>query len=88
MPWCSQFNKHRLDVGRSLFDAVLVRDVLTRAATFCEGAQTSSGGWHYTADAGDAAESAVTMIVLQGVREARNAGIPVARAVLTKATPI
>jgi hypothetical protein len=61
--------------------------VLTRAVEFCGNAQTSMGGWGYVsaAESGDWDEGSVTVTQLQALRAARNAGIPVPKAVIDKA---
>jgi hypothetical protein len=61
--------------------------ILTKAVEFCGNAQTSMGGWGYVsaADNGNWDEGSVTVTQLQGLRAARNAGIPVPKAVIDKA---
>jgi hypothetical protein len=61
--------------------------VLTKAVEFCGKAQASTGGWGYTsaAENGDWDEGSVTVTQLQGLRAARNAGIPVPTSVIDKA---
>ena len=61
--------------------------ILTRAVEFCGNAQTSMGGWGYVAAAenGDWDEGSVTITQLQALRAARNAGIPVPKAVIDRA---
>jgi hypothetical protein len=53
--------------------------LLTQAVEFCRQAQTKHGGWGYTcsADGSGFDESVATVVVLQGLRAARNAGIKV-----------
>lgn len=60
---------------------------LTRAVEFTGKAQTSAGGWGYVsaAENGDWDEGSVTVTQLQGLRAARNAGIPVPKSVIDKA---
>jgi len=64
-----------------------LEDVLTRAVDFCGKAQNSKGGWGYVsaADGNDFAEGSVTVTQMQGLRAARNAGIPVPKSVIDKA---
>jgi hypothetical protein len=61
--------------------------LLARAVEFCGRAQTSMGGWGYVsaADNGDWDEGSVTVTQLQGLRAARNAGIPVPKSIIDKA---
>jgi Prenyltransferase and squalene oxidase repeat len=61
--------------------------ILTRAVEFCGKAQTSMGGWGYVsaAENGDWDEGSVTVTQLQGLRAARNAGIPVPKSIIDKA---
>src|SRR5262249_1105046 len=58
-----------------------LHDLLTRAVAFTARAQTKRGGWGYlTAEEGKQFdEAAPTLVQLQGLRAARNAGIAVAR---------
>jgi len=53
--------------------------VLARAVAFTADAQSSRGGWGYirAADGGDLDEGASTVVQLQGLRAARNAGVAV-----------
>jgi len=64
-----------------------LRDILTRAVKYCGDAQSSRGGWYYTskAEGGDNDEGSVTITQVQALRAARNAGIPVPKAVIKKA---
>jgi hypothetical protein len=59
-------------------------DILTRAVKYTVNAQSSRGGWYYTskADGGDNDEGSVTITQVQALRAARNAGIPVPKAVI------
>lgn len=61
--------------------------ILTKAVTYCANAQSSRGGWYYTskAEGGDKDEGSVTITQVQGLRAARNAGIPVPKAIIKKA---
>jgi Prenyltransferase and squalene oxidase repeat len=61
--------------------------LLTKAVEFSANAQTSMGGWGYVsaADNGDWDEGSVTVTQLQGLRAARNAGIPVPKSDIDKA---
>ncbi|MCI0640662.1 MAG: hypothetical protein L0Y72_20090 [Gemmataceae bacterium] len=65
-----------------------IQDRLQRGVKFIEAAQTAQGGWYYVSsvDMGDrdASEGVVTVFVLAGLREARNAGIAVKRETLKK----
>ena len=56
-----------------------VKLALNRAVKFCADAQSTKGGWLETsrADGHDQCDPAVTVILLDGLREARNAGIAV-----------
>ncbi len=62
-------------------------DVLTRAATFCGLSQTNPGGWGYVSSKDGAGfdEGSTTVTQVQGMRAARNAGIPVPAEVIEKA---
>lgn len=62
-------------------------DVLTRAVQFSAAAQSSRGGWFYTsrAEGHDEDEGAITVVHLNALRDARNAGILVPRALIQKA---
>jgi Prenyltransferase and squalene oxidase repeat len=61
--------------------------ILTKAVEFAGNAQTSKGGWGYVsaAENGDWDEGSVTVTQLQGLRAARNAGIPVPKSIIDKA---
>ncbi|MCI0381268.1 MAG: hypothetical protein L0215_27095 [Gemmataceae bacterium] len=64
-----------------------LQDALERGVKFAVEAQSSAGGWFYSSkiDAGDKQdEGVVTVFVLAGLREARNAGIAVKRETLKK----
>lgn len=62
-------------------------DVLTRAVQFSAAAQSSRGGWFYTsrAEGHDEDEGAITVVQLNALRDARNAGIIVPRNLTQKA---
>ncbi len=62
-------------------------DVLTRAAIFCGQAQTNPGGWGYVSarDGAGFDEGSTTITQVQGLRAARNAGIPVPSEIVEKA---
>jgi hypothetical protein len=62
--------------------------VLAKAVAFAASAQTSRGGWGYVtaAEGNDFHEGHATVLVLQGLRAARSAGIAVPKAVLDGAT--
>ncbi len=73
-----------------------LEDILTRAVEFIGKAQTDRqgqktgkkvGGWGYVSaqDGGGFDEGSVTVTQLQGLRAARNAGIPVAKEIIEKA---
>ena len=64
-----------------------LEDILTRGVLFSGKAQTSRGGWGYVsaADGGGFDEGSVTITQLQGLRAARNAGIPVPVAIINNA---
>lgn len=64
-----------------------LKDILTRACRYCGDAQSSRGGWFYTSkmEGGDNDEGSVTITQVQGLRAARNAGIPVPKDVIKKA---
>jgi hypothetical protein len=61
-----------------------LRDIIGRAVKYSINSQSSRGGWYYTsrAEGGDNDEGSVTITQIQGLRAARNAGIPVPRAVV------
>lgn len=61
-----------------------LKDILTRAAKYCGDAQSTHGGWFYTskAEGGDNDEGSVTITQMQGLRAAKNAGIPVAKSIV------
>jgi len=64
-----------------------LKDLLTRAVKYTINAQSSRGGWYYTAKGDnnpDRDEGSVTITQVQALRAARNAGIPVPKAVITK----
>lgn len=66
-----------------------LEDVLTRAVTFTGRSQSSTGGWNYIsgADTGNDAghEGSVTIVQVQSLRAARNAGIVVPKEIIDKA---
>jgi hypothetical protein len=64
-----------------------LKDILTRAVKYSGNAQSSRGGWFYTsrAEGGDNDEGSVTITQVQALRAARNAGIPVPKAIIKKA---
>jgi hypothetical protein len=66
-----------------------LEDVLTRAVQFTAKSQSSTGGWNYVSgvDSGSDAghEGSVTIVQVQSLRAARNAGIAVPTEVITKA---
>jgi hypothetical protein len=66
-----------------------LEDILTRAVQFTARSQSSVGGWNYVsgADSGSDAghEGSVTIIQVQSLRAARNAGIVVPKEVIDKA---
>jgi hypothetical protein len=61
-----------------------LKDILTRAVKYTINAQSTRGGWYYTskADGHDQDEGSVTITQVQALRAARNAGIPVPKAVI------
>src|SRR5262249_6683861 len=63
-----------------------LRDILTRAVKYVGDAQSTQGGWYYPSKAGggDADEGSVTITQMQALRAARNAGIPVPKAIVKK----
>jgi len=63
-----------------------LKDILTRAVTYVGNAQSSRGGFYYTsaAEGGDNDEGSVTITQVQALRAARNAGIPVPKAIIKK----
>jgi len=66
-----------------------LEDVLTRAVQFTGKSQSSTGGWNYVsgADTGNDAghEGSVTIVQVQSLRAARNAGIVVPLTIIKKA---
>jgi hypothetical protein len=64
-----------------------LEDVLTRAVDYAVKGQTSRGGWGYlpVAEGGDFDEAAATVVQLQALLAARNAGIVVPRAAVERA---
>jgi hypothetical protein len=64
-----------------------LKEILTRAVKYTINAQSSRGGWYYTAKGDnnpDRDEGSVTITQVQALRAARNAGIPVPKAVVSK----
>jgi len=67
---------------------VELKRILTDAVKYTINAQSSKGGWYYTAKGDnnpDQDEGSVTITQVQALRAARNAGIPVPRDVIVKA---
>jgi len=66
---------------------VRLKDLLTRAVKYTANAQSTRGGWYYVSrtEGGNNDEGSVTITQVQGLRAARNAGIPVPRDVIKKA---
>lgn len=64
-----------------------LKDILTRAVKYIGAAQSTQGGWFYTSkvDGHDQDEGSVTITQVQALRAARNAGIPVPKAIIKKA---
>lgn len=62
-------------------------EVLTRGAVFCGLSQTKAGGWGYVSskDGSGFDEGSTTVTQVQGMRAARNAGIPVPTEIVDKA---
>ncbi|MEZ6139377.1 MAG: prenyltransferase/squalene oxidase repeat-containing protein [Zavarzinella sp.] len=60
--------------------------LLTKAVKFCGDSQTDKGGWGYVSasEGGNFDEGSVTITQLQGLRAARNAGIPVPKSIIDK----
>lgn len=65
-----------------------LKEVITRAVTYCGSAQSSHGGWYYTAKGDppgmDNDEGSVTVTQMQGLRACRDAGIPVPKEIMEK----
>jgi hypothetical protein len=63
-----------------------IRDVLNRAVQYSVKAQSTRGGWYYISavEGHDLDEGSVTVVQMQGLRAARNAGIATPRATLDK----
>lgn len=63
-----------------------LRDILTRAVTYCGSAQSTQGGWFYTSktEGHDSDEGSVTVTQMQGIRACRDAGIPVPKEITKK----
>ena len=63
-----------------------LKDILTRACKYIGDAQSTQGGWFYTSakDGHDQDEGSVTITQMQALRAARNAGIPVKKAIVQK----
>jgi hypothetical protein len=65
-----------------------LEDILTRAVRFTGNAQSSTGGWNYISErdtGGDGHEGSVTIVQVQSLRAARNAGIVVPKEIIDKA---
>jgi len=65
-----------------------LKDILTRAVKYIHNAQSTQGGWYYTAKGDnnpDQDEGSVTITQLQALRACRNAGIPVPKETINKA---
>jgi hypothetical protein len=64
-----------------------LRRVLTNAVVFSARAQTSRGGWGYVSakDGNDFDEGSTCITQVQGLRAARNAGIPVPKEIIDRA---
>src|SRR5262245_2498301 len=66
-----------------------LKDILTRAVKYTANAQSTQGGWYYTAKGdppgSDNDEGSVTITQVQALRAARNAGIPVPKDTIKKA---
>jgi hypothetical protein len=65
-----------------------LKDILTRAVVYCGSAQSTQGGWFYTAKGdppgSDNDEGSVTVTQMQGLRACRDAGIPVPKEIMKK----
>ncbi len=64
-----------------------LKDILTRAAKYIEKAQSTQGGWYYTARGDmnpDNDEGSVTVTQMQALRACKNAGIPVSKICMEK----
>ncbi|MBM3993655.1 MAG: terpene cyclase/mutase family protein [Planctomycetes bacterium] len=65
-----------------------LKDILTRAVKYCGSAQSSHGGWFYTAKGdppgSDNDEGSVTVTQMQALRACRDAGIPVPKQIMEK----
>jgi hypothetical protein len=66
-----------------------LKDILTRAVKYIGNAQSTHGGWYYTAKGdppgSDNDEGSVTITQVQALRACRNAGIPVPKEYIKKA---
>ncbi|MBI2806307.1 MAG: terpene cyclase/mutase family protein [Planctomycetes bacterium] len=64
-----------------------LRDLLRNGVAFSVKGQAATGGWFYTStiEGHNATENVATMLVLQGLIDARNAGIPVPTETLRRA---
>lgn len=66
-----------------------LKDILIRGVKYSVNAQSTQGGWYYTAKGdppgADNDEGSVTITQVQGLRAARNAGIPVPKDAIKKA---
>jgi hypothetical protein len=65
-----------------------LKEILTRAVTYCGSAQSTQGGWYYTGKGdppgSDNDEGSVTVTQMQGLRACRDAGIPVPKEIMKK----
>ncbi|MBI1831072.1 MAG: terpene cyclase/mutase family protein [Planctomycetes bacterium] len=65
-----------------------LKDILTRAVLYCGSAQSTHGGWFYTAKGdppgSDNDEGSVTVTQMQALRACRDAGIPVPKEIMKK----
>lgn len=63
-----------------------LNDILTRAVVFTGRAQSKYGGWSYTSAAhgGEGGDSSSTVVQMQSLRAARNAGIAVPKEIIDK----
>jgi hypothetical protein len=63
-----------------------LKDILTRAVTYCGSAQSTQGGWFYTSktEGHDSDEGSVTVTQMQGLRACKDAGIAVPKEIIKK----
>jgi hypothetical protein len=68
-------------------DRAILKALLNDAVVFAVNGQSKHGGWFYVAafESNDATENAQTAVVLQGLLDARDAGLPVPRDALKRA---